>query len=217
MEVKLVAHTQGVGELKDLTVGEILAYVARVSNPGNQMNHETAPRLLNYCLRNGHWSVFEHCFFTFEITTSLAIAAQILRHRSAVFQQFSLRYAEAVDFETYPARRQDDKNRQNSVDDMSPADKVWFHQAQLEVQYLCMRRYQEALSLGIAKEQARFLLPTSTRTTMYMTGNVRTWLTYLKARTYEGAQLEHRLIAYDIKSQFLQECPELENVSFWDV
>lgn len=209
MNVRLIAKTEGVGDLKGKTVGELLAYVARVSNPSNQMNDETASKLLCYCLRNQHWSVFESASLTMEITTSRALAQQILRHRSFTFQEFSQRYAEATEFETYEARRQDDKNRQNSIDDMSDEVKDWFHSIQNEINKDTLECYQLAIKSGIAKEQARFLLPLSTRTTIYMTGNIRSWITYCDVRTKPGVQLEHKEIALAALDILLQEVPEV--------
>jgi len=207
--VKLIAKTEGVGDLKGLSVGEILAYVARVSNPSNQMNHETSAKLLLFCLKNQHWSVFESASLTMEIVTSRAIAQQILRHRSFVFAEFSQRYSEAMSVEMYPARRQDTKNRQASVDDMSEEDKDWFLFVQEETWFAAKQSYDEAIRRGIAKEQARFLLPLATQTKLYMTGNVRSWLTYCKLRGGNGTQLEHREIALGCRDVLLQECPEL--------
>lgn len=209
MRVELVARTAGVGILEGKSLGEIMAYAARVSNPGNQHNHETSSKLLTYCLKQGHWSVFETASLTMEITTSRAIAAQILRHRSFTFQEFSQRYAEAVERECYDARSQDPKNRQNSVDDMDQATKDWFFSAQYETWEAAMSRYREALGKGIAKEQARFLLPLSTRTTLYMTGSVRSWIHYCGKRTEAGVQLEHKAIAEQCKYILLNEVPEL--------
>lgn len=210
MNVTLRARTTGVGELAGLSVGEILAYVARVSNPSNQMNHETAAKLLSYCLRNQHWSVFESASLTMEIVTSRALAQQILRHRSFTFQEFSQRYAEATEFELYAARRQDTKNRQNSLDDMSENLKSWFVRLQEKIQTDCLEAYQDCLDKGIAKEQARMLLPLATQTRIYMTGNIRSWLTYCQLRCKPGTQLEHREIAEACRSILLAECPELE-------
>ena len=199
MRVKAIAITKPIDEnLQAMSPEELTAFIARVSNPGNQLNNETAPKLLGYCIKHQHWSVFEHVSLTVEITTSRAIAAQILRHRSFVFQEFSQRYAEAMDNEKYPARRQDNKNRQNSIDDMSPEDNEWFDNAQELVWENNFTLYQEALERKIAKEQARFLLPLSTRTTLYMTGNLRSWVTYCKLRCEKATQLEHREIAKEI-------------------
>lgn len=216
MRVKLISITRPVADdIKDLTSEELTAYVARVSNPSNQMNSETAPKLLGYCIRNAHWSVFEHVNFTVEIKTSRAIAAQILRHRSAVFQEFSQRYAEAMDNEFYPARRQDAKNRQNSLDDMSDEDKDWFMLQQETNWHNAMVSYREGLKRGIAKEQMRFLLPLSTQTTLYMTNNVRNWIHYIDLRTTAGTQLEHREIAEEIKKIFKKEFPAIAEAKGW--
>lgn len=211
MKVRLIARTEGVGDLKGKTVGELLAYVARVSNPSNQMNDETAARLLTYCLKNQHWSVFESASLTMEIVTSRALAQQILRHRSFTFQEFSQRYAEAVEFETYEARRQDTKNRQNSIDDMSDEIKDWFRSIQNEINKDSLECYQLAIKSGIAKEQARFLLPLSTQTRIYMTGNIRSWITYCDVRTKPGVQLEHKEIALGCLNLLLQEVPEVSD------
>jgi len=211
VKVRLIARTEGVGDLKGKTVGELLAYVARVSNPSNQMNDETAARLLTYCLKNQHWSVFESASLTMEIVTSRALAQQILRHRSFTFQEFSQRYAEAVEFEVYEARRQDTKNRQNSIDDLSDETKEWFLTLQHQTNRDSMDCYQRAIKSGIAKEQARFLLPLSTQTTLYMTGNIRSWITYCDVRTKPGVQLEHKEIALGCLNLLLQEVPEVSD------
>lgn len=210
MEVKLMSRTEGVGEMAGLTIGQMLAYIARVSNPSNQQNHETSAKLLAYCLKNQHWSVFESASLTVEIVTSRAIAQQILRHRSFTFQEFSQRYAEAVDFEIYEARRQDTKNRQNSIDDLDEETKGWFETLQDSVNKEALRLYRVALNAGIAKEQARFLLPLSTQTRLYMTGNIRSWITYCQLRCKNGTQLEHKEIALACRAILLAECPELE-------
>jgi len=195
--VKLVAITEGVGELVDKSAQDIISYVARVSNPNNQMSFESGSKLIKYCITHEHWSIFEHSFATMEIKTSRAIAAQILRHRSFTFQEFSQRYAAAFDKVNYEARRQDNKNRQNSTDDMSPEDKEWFIRKQEDVWEKAKGLYDEALERGIAKEQARFLLPLNTATTIYMTGSVRSWITYFLVRMEKSTQLEHRQIAVD--------------------
>lgn len=216
MQVKLISITKPVDDtINHLTSEELMAFVARVSNPSNQMNTETSSKLLGYCAKNAHWSVFEHVNFTVEIKTSRAIAAQILRHRSAVFQEFSQRYAEAVDFEVYPARRQDTKNRQNSIDDMGEDDKQWFEAAQKTVNNQSMDLYKAALARGIAKEQARFLLPLSTQTTLYMTNNVRNWIHYIELRTKNGTQLEHKEIADEIKKIFIEQFPAISKALGW--
>ena len=211
MKVKLIAKTQGLGELEGKSIGEIMAYAARVSNPNNQNNHSTSGKLLTYCLKHGHVSVFETASLTFEITTSRAIAAQILRHRSFTFQEFSQRYSEVDECEIYEARSQDLKNRQNSIDDMSEEIKGWFIGAQEHIKELGFYMYKEALHRGIAKEQARFLLPLSTQTTLYMTGSIRSWIHYLDRRCGSDVQKEHRDIALDIKKIVIEVVPELED------
>jgi thymidylate synthase (FAD) len=146
---------------------------------------------------------------TVEITTSRAIAAQILRHRSFVFQEFSQRYSVATNFETYPARRQDNKNRQNSTDDMDDETRQWFIDVQDYINSETSTLYNQALEKGIAKEQARFLLPLSTQTTLYMTGNIRNWIHYIDLRTANGTQLEHAEIAKEIKNIFINQFPSI--------
>lgn len=199
----------------DISAEEFIAYTARVSNPSNQNNNETAPKLLNYLIKNKHWSPFEMVSMTVEITTSRAIAQQILRHRSFSFQEFSQRYAKATDFITYPARRQDTKNRQNSIDDLSDQVKNWFETAQKHVQDECENLYKSALDMGIAKEQARFLLPLSTQTKLYMTGSVRSWIHYLDLRCANGTQKEHKDIADLIKGQFKVYFPNTSEALEW--
>lgn len=191
----------------------IIAYCARVSSP-NQDNPEYA-RLLKYCIKNKHWSVFEMASMCIEIETSRAIAQQILRHRSFHFQEFSQRYATATSFQTYGARRQDSKNRQNSIDDMIEADKKWFDRAQDMMQAQANHLYNEALDRGIAKEQARFLLPLSTTTKLYMHGTIRDWIHYLNLRTGNGTQLEHKEIADAIKNIFLDKFPVICEALEW--
>lgn len=190
-----------------------ILYTARVSNPANQDSSNTG--LLNYCIKHGHWSVFEMADMCVEIETSRAISAQILRHKSFFFQEFSQRYAEAQGFETYPARRQDNKNRQNSIDDMSEETKLWFAHAQKEIQELAQEKYQTALDFGIAKEQARFLLPMSTTTKLYMKGSLRSWIHYLDLRCDVATQLEHREIANEIKKIFSEQFPILAKAKKW--
>lgn len=185
-----------------------MGYCARVSSP-NQEKEEVAG-LFKYCIRNGHWSIFELADMTIEITTSRAIAQQILRHRSFSFQEFSQRYAKAsMGFETYEARRQDMKNRQNSIDDMSEETKTWFKDAQQEIQDKALSLYEEALEKGIAKEQARFLLPLSTTTKLYMKGSVRSWIHYLNLRMANGTQKEHADIAQGIQEIFAEQFPAI--------
>lgn len=217
MKVRLISVTKPVAEeIKDFSAEELTSYVARVSNPSNQMSVETAPKLLKYCIKNAHWSVFEHVNMTMEIITSRAIAAQILRHRSFVFQEFSQRYAEAVTNEKVEARRQDTKNRQNSINDMTKEDKEWFERQQNRLWAEAKAEYDEAVRRGIAKEQARFLLPLSTQTTLYMTGNIRNWIHYIDLRTANGTQLEHAEIAQEIKKIFTEQFPAIAQAKEWN-
>lgn len=190
-----------------------MMYCARVSNPANQ--NSTNTKLLDYCIQNSHWSIFEMANLCIEIETSRAIATQILRHRSFSFQEFSQRYAEASTTETYPARRQDNKNRQNSIDDLPQETKDWFKTVQEHQNLAAFHAYEQALELGIAKEQARFLLPLSTTTRLYMNGTVRSWLHYLDLRCANGTQLEHKEIADSIKQIFIEQFPVIAKAKGW--
>jgi thymidylate synthase (FAD) len=206
MKVRLVSRTQGVnGE----TPQEMIAYCARVSNPTNQTNYDTAAKLLKYCFKHGHVSIFEMADFTFEIKTSRAIAAQILRHRHFNYQEFSQRYAAVPGFEIYEARMQDEKNKQNSTYPDDPEISLWFLEAQEATHQFAEEMYQEALRMGIAKEQARFLLPMTSETTMYMKGSLRSWIHYLAIRRGPETQKEHRDIADAIYELLLPEAPDV--------
>jgi thymidylate synthase (FAD) len=215
VEVKLISITKPLGDVAHLTPEELIVYTARISNPSNQMNMSTAPKLLSYCLNNKHFSIFETVNMTVEIQTSRSISTQLLRHRSFVFQEYSQRYSTVSTFETYNARRQDKKNRQNSIDDMSEKEKDWFLLLQKEVHNTCEKHYNTALEMGVAKELARMLLPLSTTTTLYMTGNVRSWITYLMARLDKSTQLEHRQIAEEIKKIFIGQFPSIAVALNW--
>lgn len=185
------------------TAEELMVYTARVSSPDNQGNHDTGERLLRYCMKHGHWSVFEQADMTVEIETSRAIAAQILRHRSFAFQEFSQRYSKAdLGFEEVRPRRQDAKNRQASHDDLPSHVRDWFATAERHVNSTSQALYDEALAKGVAKESARFLLPLSTRTRLYMKGSVRSWIHYLNVRDVDGVQQEHREVAQAIRPLF---------------
>lgn len=216
MSVKLVSVTQGAGELLNKSAQELIAYTARVSNPNNQMNFETAPRLLGYLIKHRHWSPFEMAHITLEITTSRGIAAQILRHRSFSFQEFSQRYSEVTDFVSYEARRQDLKNKQNSIDDMPEEDKKWFFEIQKDLQEQCQKYYKEALNKGIAKEQSRFLLPLGTQTTLYMCGSLRSWIHYCDVRCDVSTQKEHRDIALECRNIISQQFPDVAKALEWN-
>ncbi|WP_062233143.1 FAD-dependent thymidylate synthase [Aureimonas sp. N4] len=205
--VRLVAATQPlVPECE--TGGDFVAYAARVSNPSNQANRETAPRLLEYLKRHKHWSPYEHASATVEATTTLDIAMQVLRHRSAKFQQFSLRYAEAIGFVYRQARRQDEKNRQNSIDDLPSSTHRWWRMAQWVVMKASAWAYRGALKRGIAKECARCVLPYgNTETRMYITNDYRSWLHYLDVREEAGTQQEHRELANAIRAALAEREP----------
>jgi len=191
-----------------------IGYCARVSNPKNQDNPDVAG-LLRFCIKHGHWSIFEMANMVVEIETSRGIAAQILRHRSFSFQEFSQRYAEAQGFEEVKPRRQDKKNRQNSLDDLHKHDKEWFKNVLSEQNRRSYSQYKEALSRGIAKESARFLLPLNTQTRMYMNGTIRSWIHYIELRTHESTQKEHRDIANEIKGIFSQHLPVIADALGW--
>ena len=178
----------------------LVAYMARVSNPSNQDNKDTAPRLIRYLIKHKHWSPFEMVSMCVKINTTRSVAAQVLRHRSFSFQEFSQRYAEVVDNPVcQDLRRQDTKNRQNSIDDFDPYEKQQF-QLQLQQHYdQSLWLYKQMIQAGVAKECARDVLPLSTPTTLYMHGNLRSWLTYCDLRCANGTQLEHKLIADSVK------------------
>ena len=193
---------------------ENIVKIARVSS--KRTDKKSKPEgLINYLIKHSHWSPFEHAYMTLEIETSKAIGIQLIRHRSFTFQEFSQRYAEVADFETYPARRQDSKNRQNSVDDMSDKDKIWFLDAQDSAQVLSASLYHDALDRGIAKEQARFLIPMSSKTKLYMTGNIRSWVHYLDLRCRVDTQKEHRDIALAIREILKKELPIISKAVAW--
>lgn len=202
MEVKLISVTQPV---EDISPEGLIAYCARVSSP-NQENPNYA-KLLKYCADHGHWSIFEMADMTVEITTTRAIAAQILRHRSFNFQEFSMRYATAFGYESTPARRQDEKNRQNSIDDLPVDVKESFLFFQEQVWDFAYTRYQEAIANGIAKECARMLLPLNTKTRLYMKGSVRSWIHYFQVRCDPATQKEHRDIALAAREIFCEQFP----------
>ena len=210
-EVNLVAISKpNVGVTGDVwDANELIAYVARVSNPSNQSNSETAPKLLRYLIKNDHWSPFEMVHMTLEIKTTRDISRQIVRHRSFAFQEFSQRYAETEDFAHREARLQDPKNRQNSVEledtenfgkggNKSPEERLYedWYMKQSEVINVAKRNYNWALDNGIAKEQARVVLPEgNTMTTVYMAGSLRSWIHYCMLRRGNGTQKEHRIVA----------------------
>lgn len=213
-QVRLIAFTQPI-ELDGVQTGEeLVAYCARVSNPGNQANHETAPRLLNYLTRNHHWSPFEMAHAVIEIQTTRDIARQILRHRSFSFQEFSQRYAAVTDEAVIrEARAQDNKNRQNSLDIEDDDLRKWWDYNQKAVADMTGQVYEAALRMGIAKEVARAVLPEGmTPSRLYMAGSVRSWIHYIQLRAGNGTQKEHREIAVMCKLALLHVMPSLEEI-----
>jgi thymidylate synthase (FAD) len=212
MKVELISITNSLIGVAGtyLTPEEIIVYTARVSSPANQDNLETAPKLIKYLIKQKHWSPFEMVDLTFEVETSRAIAAQILRHKSFSFQEFSQRYSEVTRFETYLPRRQDVKNRQNSIDDLPKETADWFLAQQEKIQKDSMEVYNKALELGIAKECARFLLPLETATRLYIKGSVRSWIHYFDVRCDGSTQKEHRDIALQIREIFFGHFPNIK-------
>lgn len=207
MNVKLIAVSKPVVE--GINTGEdLISYCARVSNPTNQLNTATAPKLLGYCVKHEHWSPFEHAFMTVEIQTSRAIAAQILRHRSFTFQEFSQRYSSAQNIEHYELRRQAKTNRQSSEEVIWENENGVFDIAANAIN-VAQEAYNKLLELGVARECARAVLPLTTQTTMYMTGTCRSFIHYINLRTKPDTQKEHQIIALRIKDIFKEQFPAI--------
>jgi len=224
MKVRLISVTPEAEKL--------IIYIARVSNPANQDNPDIA-RLVRYLLDKKHWSPFEHATATFEIETSRAIAAQLLRHRSFSFQEFSLRYSAAEGWEPFELRKQAEKNRQSSTEVFDPAfmQKTDFYDSDGNVLWgydevsssrivenllkYSFSVYNKLIELGVAKESARFILPLATTTRLYMTGNLRSWIHYIALRTDEHTQKEHREIAKAIKAIFVEQFPTISEALAW--
>ena len=195
-----------------------IAYVARVSNPKNQEN-EKFSGLLKYCIKHGHWSIFEQSFMTLEIETTRGIAAQILRHRSFTYQEFSQRYADSNllgEVELPELRRQDTKNRQNSIDDLDPEVVEKLNKQMNTLFSSALSLYNQMLEKGIAKECARFVLPLATPTRIYMTGSARSWIHYINLRSGHGTQKEHMDIANECKSIFVEQFPSVAEAMEWE-
>ena len=209
MTVKLVSVTPDAEQL--------MAYIARVSNPSNQDNEKYAG-LLKYCIKHNHWSVFEQSTMTLEIETTRAIAAQILRHRSFTFQEFSQRYAQTTslgDIELPELRRQDAKNRQNSTDDLDPEITDKFNRQMITLFSSAKSLYEQMLSQGVAKECARMVLPLCTPTRIYMTGSCRSWIHYINLRAAHGTQKEHMVIAEACRKVFTEQFPAVSEALEW--
>ena len=211
MNVKLMSVTPDA----EKTMG----YVARVSNPKNQDNPKVAG-LLGYCIKHGHWSVFEQAHMTLEINTTRGLAAQILRHRSFTYQEFSQRYADSSLLgDTIPLpelRKQDLKNRQNSTDDMDDRKVKWYNYRMQKHFKEGMKLYQNMLKDGVAKECARFVLPLATPTRLFMTGSVRSWIHYIELRSGHGTQKEHMDIANACKDVFRAQFPIVSEALGWN-
>jgi|TARA_B100001093_G_scaffold403466_1_gene391451 thymidylate synthase (FAD) len=194
-----------------------MAYIARVSNPNNQDNEKFAG-LLKYCIQHNHWSVFEQSSMTLEIETTRAIAAQILRHRSFTFQEFSQRYADAKLLETIELpelRRQDSKNRQNSIDDLDPKVADTLNRQMNTLFSSAFSLYTQMLESGVAKECARMVLPLCTPTRIYMTGSCRSWIHYINLRSAHGTQKEHMEIAEACRKVFVEQFPSVSESLEW--
>lgn len=215
-----ISATDELVELVSLTpdAEKTIVYCARVSNPSNQTNFNSASKLIGYLIANKHWSPFEMAHLTLQIKTSRGISPQILRHRSFTFQEFSQRYA-AVDEKTglvlYVARRQDKKNRQNSLDDVSDEVKAEWEKRQQDNWKTSFEHYQWALDHEIAKECARMVLPLGTSTTLYMSGSVRSWIHYIETRADVSTQKEHRDIAEAAKLIFIEHLPDTAKAMGW--
>ena len=210
MSVKLISVTPDAEKM--------MAYVARVSNPNNQENPNYA-KLLGYCIKHNHWSVFEQAFMTLELETTRGVAAQVLRHRSFTYQEFSQRYADSSMLaDTIPLpelRRQDTKNRQNSIDDIDPFKRQKYEMKMQELFGRSMDLYREMLDEGIAKECARFVLPLATPTRIYMSGSCRSWIHYINLRTANGTQKEHMDLAEGCKKIFIEQFPTCAEALEW--
>ena len=209
MDVKLVNITPD--------AEKTMAYIARVSNPSNQDN-ENYSGLLKYCIKHNHWSVFEQSSMTLEIETTRAIAAQILRHRSFTFQEFSQRYADTKLLETIELpelRRQDSKNRQNSIDDLDPKVIETLNKQMITLFSSAYSLYNQMLEDGVAKECARMVLPLCTPTRIYMTGSCRSWVHYINLRSAHGTQKEHMDIAEACRKVFTEQFPSVSEALEW--
>jgi thymidylate synthase (FAD) len=197
---------------------KLMSYCARVSNPSGQDRDDYA-KLLGYCIKNQHWSIFEQAFLTLEINTTRGIAAQILRHRSFTFQEFSQRYADATllaeDIPLFELRSQDHKNRQNSIDDVSLEIKSKWGTKIREHFAKSKSIYDGMIADGIAKECARFILPLATPTRLYMSGSVRSWIHYINLRSAHGTQKEHMIIAENCKKIFIEQFPTISEALEW--
>ena len=223
MSVKLVSVTrpsienvnmsiENINPPEKLSPEELIVYIARVSNPSNQSNMETAPKLINYLIKHKHWSPFEFVDLTVEIVTRRSIAAQILRHKSFSFQEFSQRYSTSTEIQPIQLRKQGKTNRQSSEDII----KNYTIERDIEQHFANSKLlYQKLIDKGVSRETARDVLPLSTETTMYMKGSIRSWIHYIELRCSIDTQLEHRQIAEGIKSIFVNEFPNITEAIGW--
>lgn len=212
MNVKLVSITESLIEEKKLSAEELIVYIARVSNPSNQLNSETSDKLLGYMIKNKHWSPFDMVNMTVEVITSKAIGIQILRHWSIKPQEFSQRYAEAVDIEPIQLRKNGSTNRQSSEEVFDPFLEYYDDRASNVIQNYIDEGtdlYKMLLNHDVAKECARMILPMATSTTMYLNGSIRSWIHYMEQRCDQHAQLEHREVANLIKEIFVLNFPNI--------
>jgi thymidylate synthase (FAD) len=219
MKVTLKAITSPSPELQEKGINDaerFMVYCARVSNPANQFNTDTSDRLINYCIKHQHWSIFEQAFCTFEIETSRAVAAQILRHRSFTFQEFSQRYSTATLLEPFELRKQGKTNRQvgEEVFTVQEDPKLFAKIDKLQEEQINV--YNEMIQQGIARESARMVLPLNTQTTLYMSGSCRSFIHYIQLRAKEETQKEHREVALEMKKVFCEIFPNIAKALKWD-
>lgn len=219
MKVTLKAITSPSPELQEKGINDaerFMVYCARVSNPANQFNTDTSDRLINYCIKHQHWSIFEQAFCTFEIETSRAVAAQILRHRSFTFQEFSQRYSTATLLEPFELRKQGKTNRQvgDEIFTAQEDPKLFAKIDKLQEEQISV--YNEMIQQGIARESARMVLPLNTQTTLYMSGSCRSFIHYIQLRAKEETQKEHREVALEMKKVFCEIFPNIAKALKWD-
>lgn len=218
MQVKLISKTTGVNEFENRSIDEIIVGIARVSSNRKDL-FKNPEKLLRYCVLEQHWSILESCYLGFEVITSRAISQEILRHKSMSFQEFSLRYSAAIATEPIEIRKQSESNRQSSTEVFDAQLKNQI--ADYKIQDLitdtvddCLANYSELLDNEVARECARMILPLATQTKIYVTGNIRSWVTFLNARLHKTAQKEIRLVAEAIRDEFIVQCPIISDCFF---
>jgi thymidylate synthase (FAD) len=215
MQVKLVSTTEPKVDSVIATAEDLIVYCARVSNPSNQLNVQTAPKLIKYLIEHAHWSPFEMVSMCVEVKTSRAIAAQILRHRSFSFQEFSQRYSTATELERIELRRQGKTNRQVGDEPLNISEHIEIFEDIDALQHQSIKLYEKLIERGIAKECARMILPLNTSTTILMSGTIRSWIHYFQIRTEKGTQKEHRDIALAIQKIFIEQFPNISSALGW--